>query len=131
MSERSMGGALAASFEAIALASGVSAPARNEGLAYETPFSLLQSLAMRPVAAAAIINRKNATIASEIMPTRSCFRRRQASTQRPAESWTETEGGWVRTALIVCLPYLKDTRGSTYLYITSTSRLMIMVSIAR
>src|SRR6187401_2237249 len=73
---------------------------------------------------------KKATTASETMPTLSWTRRFQARAQRPGDSWRGADGGLVITALMAA-PYLNETRGSTYLYITSTSRLMIMVSTAR
>src|ERR1700733_15091438 len=131
MSERSTGGAFAvASFAAIDFASRFSAPARNVGLAYETPFSLLQSLAMRPQYDPAIIAMKIATTTSETMPTVSWRMRRQARAQRPGDSCIGGRGGFRRTALMNA-PYLNETRGSTTLYITSTSRLMSMVMTAR
>src|SRR5258708_36553051 len=101
MSERSTGGAFAvASFAAIAFASRFSEPARNVGLAYETPFSLFQSFAMRPQYDPAIIARKIATIASETMPTESWRMRRQARAHRPGDSCAGGRGGFWRTALI-------------------------------
>src|SRR3954471_15767566 len=100
MSERSTVGPFAASFCAIALASRFSAPARNEGFAYETPFSRLQSLATRPVYEATIIARKKMTIARHAMPTGSWRSRRHASIQRPGDSWGRAVEGFFRTALI-------------------------------
>src|SRR5687767_11804199 len=101
MSERSTGGVLAAAcFCAIALASRFSAPARNDGLAYETPLSRLQSLATTPKNDAAIIARKKATTTRDTMPTASWRRRRQASVHRPGDSWRGAAGGLVSTALM-------------------------------
>src|SRR3954467_8820098 len=100
MSERSTGGALAPSFCAMALASRFSAPAMKAGFAYETPFSLLQSLAMTPVYDAAIMTRKKITTTSETMPNMSWRRRLQARSHRPGDSWKGADGGFERTALI-------------------------------
>src|SRR5688500_7532445 len=101
MSARSTGGALAAaSFCAIVLALSFWSPARKDGLAYESPFSSLQSLATRPKNDAAIMARKKATTARDTMPTASWRRRRQASVQRPGDSWRGAAGGLVSTALM-------------------------------
>src|SRR4051812_26986481 len=59
---------------------------------------------MSPKKEAAMRSRKNTTITSEIMPTASWRSRRQASAQRPGESWALETGGFSRTALIVLLP---------------------------
>jgi hypothetical protein len=51
-----------------------------------TPSSRAQSLAISPVADRTIMSMKAATIASEIIATRSERSRRQASAQRPGET---------------------------------------------
>src|SRR5450631_1051164 len=111
MSERSTGGAFAvASFAAIDFASRFSAPARNVGLAYETPFSLFQSFAMRPAYDPAIIAMKIATITSETMPTVSWRMRRQARIQRPGDSCAGGREGLVRTALMESSLFERNAR---------------------
>src|SRR6218665_352693 len=123
MSERSTGAALEMPAPAAtALASRFSWPARKAGLAYDTPDSLDQSRAIKPVNEASIIARKRITTARGIMPLGSWRRGRQARAQRPGDSCWAGGVGLVRPGIIVAPPYLSETRASTNWSITPTRR---------